>query len=364
MHKSESGNTDPQQKTCDMGSHGANQTLEESIAGIFELSIALREEIIDRRIWRRQEQSDLGAQKKFVDNLNHQIRSNLIADTTREALQVAIEKMREAETIVVERDALLQTNIGQKLQGFRQFVLDLFHNSEEPDVQEKIGAINKIGLQSTAWEITRAIRGVQELLKKFCKFQGLTDCVPKVFEDTKDILPVKIRPMEQDDAFSVSRIELVTFEFPFGLAEFEKRLSIKEGENESYSEVIGDLVALDGDKIVAAAIINREKSVDVLRSIAVDPDFRHRGIGSQLIEREKSDLKRGQSSIELDVRERNLPAQMFFRFHDFLRTRTVNHPYDNTPEDAYHMSFTKPKKRLRRKRKIEGRKRKTTMKPA
>ena len=43
--------------------------------------------------------------------------------------------------------------------------------------------------------------------------------------------------------------------------------------------------------------------------------------------------------ISLEVRETNLPAQVFFRRGGFLATSVLHDFYDDSPEDAYLMQY-------------------------
>ena len=43
--------------------------------------------------------------------------------------------------------------------------------------------------------------------------------------------------------------------------------------------------------------------------------------------------------ITLAVRERNLPAQVFFRSHEFKATRVLRCYYEDSGEDAFQMEY-------------------------
>jgi ribosomal-protein-alanine N-acetyltransferase len=45
------------------------------------------------------------------------------------------------------------------------------------------------------------------------------------------------------------------------------------------------------------------------------------------------------SRIQLEIRETNLPAQLFFRTLGFRATSVLRQFYEDTPEDAYLMQY-------------------------
>lgn len=81
----------------------------------------------------------------------------------------------------------------------------------------------------------------------------------------------------------------------------------------------------------------REKSLDILR-FAVDPSYRRRGIGAELINNVKEHLTSKFKRVTVDVPETFLGAQKFFRRQGFVATSVLRDWFDN--EDAYHMRFS------------------------
>jgi len=75
-------------------------------------------------------------------------------------------------------------------------------------------------------------------------------------------------------------------------------------------------------------------------NFAVDPEHRREGIGSAIISRlvEKLSQQR-RKEIVLEIRESNLPAQLFFKEQGFRATRVLRNHYDETTEDAYIMQY-------------------------
>ncbi len=77
-------------------------------------------------------------------------------------------------------------------------------------------------------------------------------------------------------------------------------------------------------------------------NLAVDPAFRRLTIGAQLVDTLKAHLVNGgrRSGIRADVRESNLPAQLFFRAAGFRCVQVLRRHYGD--EDAYSFLWDKP----------------------
>jgi ribosomal-protein-alanine N-acetyltransferase len=75
-------------------------------------------------------------------------------------------------------------------------------------------------------------------------------------------------------------------------------------------------------------------------NFAVHPQFRRHGVGEQMVRKLASKLSsQRRSRIMLEVRETNLPAQLFFRQLGFKAISLLREFYEDTPEDAYLMQF-------------------------
>jgi [ribosomal protein S18]-alanine N-acetyltransferase len=73
-------------------------------------------------------------------------------------------------------------------------------------------------------------------------------------------------------------------------------------------------------------------------NFAVAPAYRRSGVGSQMIAKLTAKLStQRRSRIVLEVRETNLPAQLFFRENGFRAVSVLHGYYADTPEDAYIM---------------------------
>ena len=75
-------------------------------------------------------------------------------------------------------------------------------------------------------------------------------------------------------------------------------------------------------------------------NFSVGNEYRRMGVGTQMVLRlvDKLSQQRRQE-IVLEVRERNLDAQLFFKSHAFKAITVLRHHYEDTEEDAYIMRF-------------------------
>jgi ribosomal-protein-alanine N-acetyltransferase len=78
-------------------------------------------------------------------------------------------------------------------------------------------------------------------------------------------------------------------------------------------------------------------------NFAVARSHRRLGIGSRMMEKLVGKLSpERRSRIVLEVRETNLPAQLFFRSLGFRAISVLKDFYQDTTEDAYLMHFAAP----------------------
>ncbi|MBL4885320.1 MAG: ribosomal protein S18-alanine N-acetyltransferase [Planctomycetaceae bacterium] len=102
---------------------------------------------------------------------------------------------------------------------------------------------------------------------------------------------------------------------------------------------IGMVAEIDHE-IVGFMIYELHKSNLHVLNFAVAERHHRQGIGSQMVDRliDKLSLQR-RKEILLEVRERNLTAQMFFKELDFMAVTVLRNHYDDTSEDAYIMRY-------------------------
>jgi ribosomal-protein-alanine N-acetyltransferase len=144
-------------------------------------------------------------------------------------------------------------------------------------------------------------------------------------------LRVHIRWMIRRDMPEVLAIERDSFEFPWFEEEFVRCLRQRN--------CIG-MVAEHAERVVGFMIYELHKTRLHILNFAVAPDMRRRGVGRQMAEKLVGKLSsQRRTRISLEVRETNLPAQIFFRQNGFRATSVLHDFYEDSPEDAYLMQF-------------------------
>ena len=100
------------------------------------------------------------------------------------------------------------------------------------------------------------------------------------------------------------------------------------------------MVAEQGEKVVGFMIYELHKSKLHILNFAVSPMFRRLGVGGQMIAKLVSKLSsHRRTKITLEVRETNLPAQLFFRAQGFKAMRVLRAYFEDSGEDAFLMQY-------------------------
>lgn len=146
-----------------------------------------------------------------------------------------------------------------------------------------------------------------------------------------DRLRIQLRWMIRRDMPEVLSIEQEAFEFPWSDEDFTRCLRQRN--------CIG-MVAEAGDSVVAFMIYELHRTRLHVLNFAVRRSHRRLGIGSQMMEKlfAKLSVER-RDRILLEVRERNLPAQLFFRSLGYRAISVLKDFYEDSPEDAYLMQY-------------------------
>jgi [ribosomal protein S18]-alanine N-acetyltransferase len=148
----------------------------------------------------------------------------------------------------------------------------------------------------------------------------------------KHPLCVHIRWMIRRDMPEVLEIENGSFEFSWSEDDFIRCLRQRN--------CIG-MVAEHDERIVGFMIYELHKNRLHVLNFAVRSELRRRGIGSQMMRKLVQKLSnQRRNRIMLEVRETNLPAQLFFRANGFRAVSLLREFYEDTPEDAYLMQFS------------------------
>lgn len=142
---------------------------------------------------------------------------------------------------------------------------------------------------------------------------------------------VQIRWMIRRDMAEVLEIERQSFEFAWTEEDF---LCCLRQRN-----CIG-MVAESQNRIVGFMIYELLKSQLHVLNFAVAEWTRRQGVGQQMVEKLAGKLaQQRRQEIRLEIREGNLPAQLFFRSQGFCATNVLRNYYEDTAEDAYVMRF-------------------------
>jgi ribosomal-protein-alanine N-acetyltransferase len=100
------------------------------------------------------------------------------------------------------------------------------------------------------------------------------------------------------------------------------------------------MVAEQGEKVVGFMIYELHKAKLHVLNFAVHPSCRRTGVGRQMVIKLVSKLSNHRRTrITLAVRERNLPAQLFFRSMGFRAVRVLRAYYEDSGEDAFLMHY-------------------------
>src|SRR5439155_13603230 len=147
----------------------------------------------------------------------------------------------------------------------------------------------------------------------------------------KSQLPVHIRWMIRRDMSEVLAIEQQCFEFPWFEEDFIRCLRQRN--------CIG-MVAEASERVVGFMVYELHKNRLHVLNFAVHEQFRRRRVGAQLVKKLASKLSHDRRSrVLLEIRETNLPAQLFFRSLGFRAVSVLRDFYEDTTEDAYLMQY-------------------------
>jgi ribosomal-protein-alanine N-acetyltransferase len=149
--------------------------------------------------------------------------------------------------------------------------------------------------------------------------------------DQKQEVRVHIRWMIRRDMPEILAIEQESFEFPWSEDDFIRCLRQRN--------CIG-MVAEHDDRVVGFMIYELTKNRIQVLNFATAAEYRRRGVGTQMIAKLIGKLSaQRRTRITLEVRETNLPAQLFFRTNGFRAVSVLRNFYEDTPEDAYLMQY-------------------------
>ena len=149
--------------------------------------------------------------------------------------------------------------------------------------------------------------------------------------DSDSSLPIHIRWMIRRDLPEVLQVEKESFEFPWSEDDFLRCLRQRN--------CIG-MVAGHEDRIVGYMIYELHRSRLHILNFAVSPQVRRHKVGEQMVRKLVGKLSpQRRTRVQLEVRETNLSAQLFFRSQGFRAVSVMRNFYEDSPEDAYLMQY-------------------------
>ena len=140
-----------------------------------------------------------------------------------------------------------------------------------------------------------------------------------------------IRWMIRRDLTDVLAAERASFEYPWTEDDFLQCLRQRN--------CIG-MVAEANERVVGFMIYELHSTRLHILNFAVAPHHRRSGVGGLMVGKLMGKMvSHRRAKITLAVRERNLPAQQFFRSQDFRATQVLRNYYEDSGEDAFLMEL-------------------------
>lgn len=147
-----------------------------------------------------------------------------------------------------------------------------------------------------------------------------------------------IRGVIRSDFKRIIEIENQNFEYPWSEEDLLATSKL--------AKTIG--MVIEYDSVVSGYMIYElEKTNISLWNIGIASDYQRKGLGSLLLDKLCNKLSETRRrTIEVQVRETNLSAQLFFSAYDFRAISIIKKPFEESDEDAYIMRYTLPFSRI------------------
>ena len=151
--------------------------------------------------------------------------------------------------------------------------------------------------------------------------------------------PPMVRWLIRRDMDQVLEIETRSFEFPWTEAEF---LACLRQRN-----CIGCVYESPAGLIHGFMLYELHQNMLRLLNLAVAPEVRRTGVGRTMVKRLIDKLsQQRRHTVEAEVRETNVAAQVFLASAGFRAVRFLRRHYDDTDEDAFLFRYTLPAERM------------------
>lgn len=149
---------------------------------------------------------------------------------------------------------------------------------------------------------------------------------------------ITIRPMRVEDLATVYQIDCLSFSLPWPANAFRYELM----ENQNSRLWVAELTSADEVGVVVGAIVVWLVVDEAhIATLAVHPDYRRRGIATQLLKTALQESARlGMRSATLEVRAGNLAAQALYQRFGFEVVGRRRAYYQDNHEDALIMTLS------------------------
>ena len=142
---------------------------------------------------------------------------------------------------------------------------------------------------------------------------------------------VAVRWLIARDVPEVLAIEDAASEHPWQESDFRHYLA-----NRNCISVVAEL----GDKVLAYMVYQLHTDHLTLLNFAVHPDYRRQGVGTRLLDKLKSKLSSHRRvAIELECRESNIAACLFFRACGFVAEAVRRDAFEAPDEDGIFFMY-------------------------
>lgn len=143
-----------------------------------------------------------------------------------------------------------------------------------------------------------------------------------------ETLTTRIRWMLRRDLPEVLRIEELSTLYPWTETDFLRHLR--------HDKAIGFVVEYQ-ECVIGFMIYEMLKASYCIHNFAVHPNFRRQNVGSKMVNKLHTKLSDKRTRLTIEVRETNLPAQLFLRAVGFRAVHVIKSFYEDSGEDAYFM---------------------------
>jgi [ribosomal protein S18]-alanine N-acetyltransferase len=104
---------------------------------------------------------------------------------------------------------------------------------------------------------------------------------------------------------------------------------------------IGTVIENSNEKVIGFMVYQLHKTYIEIIKLGIHSFFQRERIGTTLIDKLKSKLTdHRRSQIRIEVRETDLPIQLFLQRNGFIAIRMIREAFDDTNEDSYLMVYS------------------------